>query len=73
MRQIFARRLRAERDARAITQKQICERTGLGQPFISNVERGKITISLDNAGKVAAALGLPLYKLLEPCGHGRGG
>jgi transcriptional regulator with XRE-family HTH domain len=39
---------------------------GLAQPFISELENGKTTVSLDNAAYLADAVGLPLYKLLMP-------
>jgi transcriptional regulator with XRE-family HTH domain len=63
---IFARNLQAARKAAGQTQGQMGRIAGLAQPFISDLENGKTTVSLDNAAYLADALGLPLYKLLMP-------
>lgn len=63
---IFARNLQAARKAAGITQDEMSKRAGLAQPFISEIENGKTTVSLDNAAQLAAAVGQPLHKLLTP-------
>jgi transcriptional regulator with XRE-family HTH domain len=63
---IFARNLRAARKATGQSQGAIGKIAGLAQPFISEVELGKTTVSLDNAAYLADAVGIPLYKLLMP-------
>ncbi|WP_198355852.1 helix-turn-helix domain-containing protein [Granulibacter bethesdensis] len=65
-RQIFARNLQAARKAARITQGEMGKLAGMAQPFISEIENGKTTVSLDNAANLAAAVGQPLYKLLTP-------
>jgi hypothetical protein len=34
--------------------------------YLADVERGDRNIALDNAERLAAAVGLPLWKMLEP-------
>lgn len=63
---IFARNFKKARKAAGLTQEAIREKTGLAQPFISEVENGRSTINLDNAAQLACAVGQPLWKLLTP-------
>ena len=63
---VFARNFKEARKKAGLTQAAIRERTGLAQPFISEVENGLSTINLDNAAQLAAAVGVPLWKLLVP-------
>jgi len=63
---IFAQNLRAARKATGQSQGAVGKIARLAQPFISEVETGKTTLTLDNAALLAAAVGQPLYKLLMP-------
>lgn len=63
---IFMRKLKEARKQAGMTQEDLVTRTGLTQVFISNVETGKSTLSLDNASRLAEAVGQPLWKLLNP-------
>ena len=65
-RMIFARNLQAARKAAGITQGEMGRLAGMAQPFISEIENGRTTVSLDNAAHLAAAVGQPLHKLLTP-------
>jgi len=65
-RKILAHNLKRARIDAGLTQEDMAKRTGLTQPFISGVESGTTTISLDNASRLAEAVGQPLYKLLSP-------
>lgn len=65
-RQVFARNFKKARKEARLTQEAIREKTGLAQPFISEVENGRSTINLDNMAQLAAAVGKPLWKLLVP-------
>jgi transcriptional regulator with XRE-family HTH domain len=70
--QIFARRIREEREQRGWSQAELSRRvTALGHPLdkdaMSKIERGERKVSLDDAVALAAALGVPLPALLfEP-------
>jgi len=63
---VFARNFKKARKEARLTQEAIREKTGLAQPFISEVENGRSTINLDNMAQLAAAVGKPLWKLLVP-------
>lgn len=65
-RAVFARNFRNARKKAGLTQIQIHHLTGLSQAFISEVETGKSTISLDNMVALARAVDTPLWKLLLP-------
>jgi DNA-binding XRE family transcriptional regulator len=65
-RKIFARNLREARKQKGLTQEDIQKKTGLTQQFISDVENGKTTLSLDNANLLAAAVEQPIWKLTNP-------
>jgi DNA-binding XRE family transcriptional regulator len=65
-RRTFARNFKQARKDAGLTQDDITNITGLTQPYLSDVENAKHTTSLDNAERLAAAVGQPLWKLLTP-------
>jgi transcriptional regulator with XRE-family HTH domain len=60
LRTFLARRLRAIRRARGLSQEALGERCGLSGKFIGEVERGLKSISVDSLYRVAVALRVPL-------------
>lgn len=62
---LFGRKLRQERESKALSQEQLAELSGLDRTYISGVERGKRNISLNNIFKIAEALNLPPHQLLK--------
>jgi HTH-type transcriptional regulator / antitoxin HipB len=56
----LGRALRDARRRKGLTQKQVAELAAVGQPTVSNVERGVISVSLDTLVRILAALGLEL-------------
>ena len=65
MRKKFAKNFRAARIKAGLTQKDICEKAGLTQPYLSEVERGLSNISLDNMEVLASLVEKPLWVLLR--------
>lgn len=65
-RRTFARNLKQARMAAGLTQEGLSKATRLTQPFLSDVENAKTTISLDNANVIASAVGQTLSQLLTP-------
>lgn len=65
-RKIFAKNLRNARKDADLKQRDLAEKTGLSQAFISGVETGEANVSLDNAARLAQAVGKPLRDLLDP-------
>lgn len=59
------RRIRALRDARGLSLRDLAARSGVSAPMLSQVERGATSPTLAVAGKIAAGLGLSLSQLLR--------
>jgi transcriptional regulator with XRE-family HTH domain len=49
-----------------ISQEELAELAGLSRTYVSSVEREQRNISIDNIGKLAAALGTTPMALLDP-------
>lgn len=62
---IFAKKFRQARKAAGISQERVQEYTGLNKSYISDIERCKVNLSLDNMSILANAIGVPLSELLE--------
>ncbi len=59
------RRVRALREARGLSLRDLADRSGVSAPMLSQVERGDTSPTLAIAGKIAAGLGLSLSQLLR--------
>ena len=60
---IFSRKLREAREDAKLSQDQVSAITGLTQPFISDVENGKTSVSIYNASKLSQSVGKRLWEL----------
>jgi transcriptional regulator with XRE-family HTH domain len=60
---VIAANIRRSRTARNITQKEIAALTGLTQGYISRVERGKRSLSVDKLQRFSQALDVPIHEL----------
>lgn len=54
------------RKDRGLTQEQLAEAVGVRQPRIAEVERGDSNPRLETLEKLAGALGVPAFALLDP-------
>ena len=61
---LIGQKLREIRAAKNLSQVEICEATGLVQPYISRVENGHTVPGLEMLEKWACALKIPLYQIL---------
>jgi DNA-binding XRE family transcriptional regulator len=61
----FGRRLRELRLQRKLTQSEMARRFGIDRSFISDVERGRKSISLPMIEVIALGMNLSLAKLFE--------
>lgn len=59
---VNVRRLRHERD---LTQEELCARAGMGQSYLSGLESGAKSVSIDVLDKLARALGVTPDQLLK--------
>ncbi|XXF76716.1 helix-turn-helix transcriptional regulator [Myxococcaceae bacterium GXIMD 01537] len=62
----LARRIRALRERRGLTQEDFAARCGISVSFVSLLERGERGPSYETLLEVARALDLPLWELLRP-------
>lgn len=53
----------AARTDRGITQQQLAEATGLARQSIISIEKGRFLPTIENALRIAAALGVPVERL----------
>lgn len=63
-RRLLGDTVRAQRKAASLTQEKLAERAGLSTIFISRVERGKESPSMDSLVKIAGALRLHVRDLV---------
>ena len=61
----FGDRLRAERARRGITRRVLAQQAGISERYVTQVETGKGNVSILILRQIAAALGMPLTRLLE--------
>lgn len=61
----LARRIRALRERRGMTQEDLAARCGISVSFASLLERGERSPSYETLLQVASALQLPLWELLR--------
>lgn len=62
----FARRLRAARIERGLSQEELAARAGLHRTYVSSVERFERNITIDNMERLARAIDLDVVDLLTP-------
>lgn len=60
---VFSNNLKYYRNKLGISQEEFADKAGLHRTYISAVECGKRSISLDNIQKIAEALGIETYLL----------
>lgn len=62
--EIFGTNVKLYRQSQNLSQEKLAEKSGLHRTYISDIERFKRSISLDNIQKIANALNIKSYKLL---------
>lgn len=60
---VFSDNLRKYRHACSLSQEAFAAKAGLHRTYISDIERGKRSIALDNIEKIANALEIDAYLL----------
>ncbi len=64
-------RVRAIRIARRRTLREVAERAGLSESFLSQVERGRASASIASLRRIADGLGVSMADLFQPSGLGQ--
>lgn len=64
-RRLLGETVRARRKDAGLSQEKLAEKAGLSTVFISRVERGKESPSVDNLVKIARALGVRVRELVN--------
>ena len=62
---VFGANLRKYRTKKGLSQEQFAEICGLRRTYISDIECFQRNVSLENVQRIADALGIELYKLLQ--------
>lgn len=60
---LLGRRIKAERQARHLTQQELAEAAGMDTAHLSRIEGGKTVPSINMVQKLADALGVPIGRL----------
>jgi transcriptional regulator with XRE-family HTH domain len=63
--QSIATNIKAEMARRDVTQASLAGKLGVSQQFISRRLSGKVPLSVDELGDIAAAIGVPLVDLVD--------
>jgi XRE family aerobic/anaerobic benzoate catabolism transcriptional regulator len=66
LRASLARAVRHARRARGLTQRALAAGAGVGEKYLSRIERGLVTPSVLVVSKLAGALGVRVEELLAP-------
>lgn len=61
-------RLRVIRGTRRFTLREVAERAGISESFLSQVERGRASASIASLRRIADALGVSIADLFQPGG-----
>lgn len=65
-RKTFAKNVKTYRSILEISQEELALKSGMSRAYVSGIETSVRNVSIDNMGKLAEALGLPLKDLVDP-------
>jgi transcriptional regulator with XRE-family HTH domain len=66
IRQVVGQNVKAAREHAGLSQRELCEKTNIGQAYLSQCESGKWNIGVDNIDRIAKATGFSAHELLNP-------
>lgn len=70
--QAFGLVIRRKRIQLRVSQEELAERAEIHRTYVSSIERGRVRVGLDVAGKVAEGLGVSLSSLIRAAESVRG-
>ncbi len=59
----LGRQIAGYRSLKGWSQEYLALETGLCRSYIGRVERGEVSVGIDNLEKIAQGLGIPIYRL----------
>jgi transcriptional regulator with XRE-family HTH domain len=65
IREVFARNLKAIRQAKGLSQEELAHQAGIDRTYVSSLERRIYNASLDVVGRLAKALEIEAAELLR--------
>jgi transcriptional regulator with XRE-family HTH domain len=65
IREVFARNLRAARQAKGLSQEELAHRADIDRTYISSLERSVYNASIDVVDRLAAVLNIEACELLK--------
>jgi transcriptional regulator with XRE-family HTH domain len=65
IREVFARNLRALRQAKGLSQEELAHRADIDRTYISSLERSVYNASIDVVDRLASVLGVEAAELLK--------
>ena len=66
MRHLVGRNVRRIRQAKGLTQEELAERSGFGQNYLSDLERGRRNPTVVTLWEIAQTLGVTPVELITP-------
>ncbi|WP_306028689.1 helix-turn-helix domain-containing protein [Stappia sp. MMSF_3263] len=66
IREVFAKNLRALRQAKGLSQEELAHQAGIDRTYISALERNVYNASIDVVDRLAQVLGVEAAQLLKP-------
>jgi len=63
--QLFTAHLKYIREHLGWLQRDLRDRTGLNLSYISDLERQRVNVGIDRMARIAQALNIPLYRMLD--------
>jgi transcriptional regulator with XRE-family HTH domain len=66
LRKVFATNVRRLRKERGLSQESLADECGLHRTYVGSIERAERNVSIDNIGRLAAALKIEAWHLLRP-------
>jgi len=73
IRDVFARNMRRRRHARGLSQEALAHEADMDRTYISSLELGVYSASIDTVAKLAKVLGIEPDVLLKRSSHASGG
>ena len=66
IRQTVGSNVKAAREFAGLSQRELCEKVNISQPYLSQCESGRWNIGVDNVDRIARATGFAAHDLLNP-------